>query len=198
MLRTTKFLSTNQALPLNSGKSRKQSGLLVTFFLSILLSYPNLAAACSCLPPEEPVQELRKSDVVFVGNVERVGSDPFKPGLKEISLKLSRSLKGLEDLGVGDNVVIYTSRDSASCGYDFAKNIDYLVYATGSRARLKVSLCSRTSYFDTSRKEVKELSNFLTENPEEASAGAREDEQEKPAVEQTNLDKQVMEEPDSH
>ncbi len=44
---------------------------------------------------------------------------------------------------------VHTSRDEASCGYDFTAGKEYLIYANGSAANLEVNLCSRTTLLAT-------------------------------------------------
>jgi hypothetical protein len=45
-------------------------------------------------------------------------------------------------------LVVTTARESATCGFPFELNKDYLVYATGSETALETSLCSRTRPLD--------------------------------------------------
>jgi hypothetical protein len=103
------------------------------------------AQACKCMFP--PVEAAREdATAVFEGRVLSIedvatGNEPSL-GEKAITLAVVRSWKGLER---DERIVLYTNAQSAACGYSFAKDTSYLVYARSAEdQKLHVSSCSRT------------------------------------------------------
>jgi hypothetical protein len=105
------------------------------------------AAACSCLAPGPPAQEMEKADAVFSGRVAAVEPAEPRDGAvrfprMRVTLELDRVWKGCEE---GEEVALWTALDSAACGYEFASGERYLVYAyAADDGSLTTSLCSRT------------------------------------------------------
>jgi hypothetical protein len=53
---------------------------------------------------------------------------------------------------------VFTSSQSAACGYRFSKGHTYLVYASGnSRGRLSTNICSRTKRLKDAREDLDQL-----------------------------------------
>ncbi|HTU57528.1 MAG TPA: hypothetical protein VMF89_03825 [Polyangiales bacterium] len=101
------------------------------------------AFACSCVP--QTVEQAKQDAVaIFEGRVTSIApapdSDPEMPQLL-VTFEVARSWQGLTDQ---TSVTLRTAESSASCGYGFRQEASYLVYATGSAARLEGQLCSRT------------------------------------------------------
>ncbi|HEX2254068.1 MAG TPA: hypothetical protein VHQ65_12430 [Thermoanaerobaculia bacterium] len=99
------------------------------------------AAACSCMEPGPPAQELENADAVFTGRV--VALEPFTEGFRKVrvTFDLIDVWKGLAE---GDRVTLTTAADTATCGYPFEEGGSYLVYAYGEEDALTATLCSRT------------------------------------------------------
>jgi hypothetical protein len=115
-----------------------------TVTVSVVASAP--AQACKCmLPPVEAARE--DSTAVFEGRVLSIEDVPpakDAPGIGEkvVTLAVVRTWKGLER---DERITVSTNAESAACGYNFAKDTSYLVYArSGEDTKLNVSSCSRT------------------------------------------------------
>jgi hypothetical protein len=117
--------------------------LALALAASLTLSAP--ARACKCMFP--PVETAREdATAVFEGRVLSIadvpaGSEPSL-GEKIVTLAVVRAWKGLEH---DERIAVLTNGESAACGYNFAKDTSYLVYARSAEdQKLHVSSCSRT------------------------------------------------------
>jgi hypothetical protein len=107
---------------------------------------PACVFACSCVPPPPPAEALANSTAVFAGQVTEIvapanlgGPDPV-----QVTFAVSKGWKGAEQ----PTIVLNTSGSSASCGFEFVKGQEYLVYATTFEGRLETGLCTRTAQLD--------------------------------------------------
>lgn len=137
--------------------------------LAILLTLiPQPVHACSCPGVGPPAEELAKSTAVFAGKAINRRS-PFSLVQRSdnplyVTFEVSQVWKGPN----WQTLLIRTVEDGASCGYNFQKGEEYLVYAHGDEGDLRVSLCSRTQPLD---KATEDLSAFgegvipIEENP---------------------------------
>lgn len=150
---------------------------VVLFFSVLLMIGPSKAAACSCAPPPAMKEDLQMKTAVFAGKVMSIGthagsvlrssSAPVK-----VQLQVYRVWKG--DLTA--ETVIYTPRDSASCGYEgFAVGSEFLVFATGSAERLETNLCTRTKPLATAQGDLAALGDGYGPNGAGPPAGTREE-----------------------
>lgn len=106
------------------------------------------ARACSCAGPLALDEEFRTSDAIFAGEVVSVDEDMLSadggPPLGSVSFDVSESWKGVSE----QSAFVYGQGNGASCGIDFAKGEDYLVYAyrTGAEGSgpLETNLCKAT------------------------------------------------------
>lgn len=115
--------------------------------------------ACSCAQPGAPMDELAISDYVFSGKVKAI-IDPNKGSMVKSSADLLEVQFEVMDTWKGVNeteVIVFTERDSASCGFNFNINEDYLVYAQNNNGEKKVSLCSRTAQLTNASADLTEL-----------------------------------------
>jgi hypothetical protein len=119
------------------------TALALSLPASLVVSAP--ALACKCMFP--PVEAAREdASAVFEGRVLGIedvdaGAAPSM-GRRSITLSVVRTWKGLDH---DERVTVYTNESSAACGYAFAKDTSYLVYArTSDDKQLHVSSCSRT------------------------------------------------------
>jgi MYXO-CTERM domain-containing protein len=95
-------------------------------------------------PPVEAARE--DATAVFEGRVLSIEDVPSagepSVGEKLVTLAVVRTWKGVES---DERIAVYTNAQSAACGYSFAKDTSYLVYARSSDdKKLNVSSCSRT------------------------------------------------------
>lgn len=128
--------------------------------LSFLLTYfPNIGYACSCVEPGSVKEELGRSSAVFSGKVIEIvdenennlvqsSADPIA-----VVFEVEESWKGIHQT----EVIVYTERSSASCGYEFSLNNEYLVYARENDGKFKVSICSRTTTLVAADQDIEEL-----------------------------------------
>jgi len=133
--------------------------ILALFAVGILfLTNITPAFACSCTPPVSPKESLRNSTAVFAGKVIDIdipgwmmisSADPVR-----ITFEVSSVWKG----GGYKTIMVETARSEASCGYSFTKDEEYLVYARGEEADLKVGLCGRTKLLADADEDLNVLS----------------------------------------
>jgi hypothetical protein len=104
---------------------------------------PACVFACSCLPPGPPADALASATAVFSGRVAALagavdagGSDPV-----QVTFAISKVWKGTDQ----PTIEVLTPASSASCGFEFVRGEEYLVYASESEGRLQTNLCSRTA-----------------------------------------------------
>lgn len=113
--------------------------------------------ACSCAPPQSASQELKRATAVFSGRVveikrHRQSSDLF--ATVEVVFEVRKAWKGVNH----QRVSVFTSSQSAACGYGFKEGRTYLVYAHGDEAeKLMTGLCSRTRRLKDARGDLEEL-----------------------------------------
>lgn len=111
-------------------------------FAVLALAAP--AAACDCLPPGAPGEELQQADAVFTGRVVgiRRAGGPNSHQLR-VDLTVRRSWKGV----AVEQMSVITENSGAACGFDFHSGTEYLVYALWNRESgdFECSLCSRTA-----------------------------------------------------
>jgi len=117
---------------------------MLLFLLNIA---PTKSYACSCAAPGPAQNELERSDAVFKGEVIGVVDAKENSALQSSADSIAFIIK-VDEIWKGINqteVVVYTERDSASCGFNFMEGHEYLIYASKSEGDLRVSLCSRTT-----------------------------------------------------
>lgn len=111
------------------------------------------------MQPDTVQVELGRSAAVFSGKVVDLvdvnknnsiqsSADPIA-----VLFEVEETWKGLDQT----QVIIYTERDSASCGYEFTLNQQYLVYANETDGELRTGLCSRTTPLLTADMDLDEL-----------------------------------------
>jgi hypothetical protein len=108
--------------------------------LALLSARPALACKCALPSVEEgraDASALFEGRVLSIEEKSREGAMP----VNHVKLAVVRSWKGLDR---EEQVEVTTNTQSAACGYTFAKDTSYLVYARESDGQLDVSLCSRT------------------------------------------------------
>lgn len=138
----------------------------VKFVISIMITIifvlnfsPKTSYACSCVEPGTVKEELTRSSAVFSGKVIDI-VDKKKNSLVQSSADLIAVLIEVEESWKGirqNQVVVYTERSSASCGFEFTINNRYLVYANVNDGKLKASLCSRTTLLSLANEDIDEL-----------------------------------------
>jgi hypothetical protein len=119
---------------------------LALLSVHLLVLSPGRSYACTCVPPAAPAEAVTAAALVFAGRVRSV-DDP-NPGPEISSADLMGVTFDVSQVWKGDatgSVQVRTARDSASCGFTFETNQEYLVYANDANGEPEVSLCSRTT-----------------------------------------------------
>jgi len=94
--------------------------------------------SCSCVPPPPPSEEFENSDAVFVATVTS-----FKRAEEYSRVAKFRLLKLWKGKKVGE---IFTSLNSALCGFDFVVGKTYVIYAfVNENGELHTNICTRTA-----------------------------------------------------
>ena len=147
---------------------------LFTFMLILVSAFsfyqPNTTFACSCAMPENPEQELEKSDYVFIGTVWKVETvtitEEVLPGemlertTNEVTLKDISNIKWVET----PTFTLYTPEQSATCGINFEENKEYIVYALEQEDGTAWAwLCGRTSLTENAQEDLEVFASFLQE-----------------------------------
>lgn len=117
------------------------------------------AESCSCPETSSVVNALENSSVVFIGKVESINKSGRRKNFQEIRFKVvpNRRFKGFDDLPNNEYLLLYTPIEKSSCSFPFAEGFEYLVYANGNPAFLKVDSCSRTMFLDKAMEDQEKL-----------------------------------------
>lgn len=142
---------------------------LFSAFLFLFMIIPSVIFACDCAISESPTEELERVSSVFSGKVieiyDKNSSNPIQSTADELVIKIEvdQIWKGLEQ----SEVLVYTERDSASCGYPFSGGKEYLVYAVEDQdGDMRVSLCSRTAELKDATLDLEELGEGIVPTEE--------------------------------
>jgi hypothetical protein len=117
------------------------------FACMVFLSVPpESAQACSCAMAPSVQQELQRKTAVFSGRVVKL-TEPGK-GLIRSSADPVTATFAVANVWKGEakpQLAVYTAISSASCGFSFQMNTDYLVYASSDgNGKLTTIICDRT------------------------------------------------------
>ena len=124
--------------------------LLIVFLLifPFVVNFSTTSSyACSCIQPGTAEEGMDRSDFVFSGKVIEIqdsNANLFSQSsadLLEVHFEVSSTWKGVNET----EVLVYTERESASCGFNFTIEVEYLVYGNEHDGKNRVSLCSKTS-----------------------------------------------------
>ena len=139
---------------------------------SLLVLNTTAANACSCVPTT-PQQSLNNSREVFAGKVidivDQSGTNPEASGSLggfKVIFEVSKVWKGKLE----KQQVVLTSGSSASCGYNFEKGKEYLVYANGQGTQLQTGLCSGTTLLANAQRDIAVLGKGKTPTPQSSNA----------------------------
>lgn len=135
--------------------------LVLSSYLFFFTLWSSDTFACSCMRPDSTAMEVEKSDWVFSWEVSDIKNESFQDWFmwesnrKTVTFTGIKSYKWFEE---SQEVIVTTSWDSASCGYNFERWKEYLVYATESEKwNMVVSLCSRTSLLTDANDDISVL-----------------------------------------
>jgi hypothetical protein len=135
----------------------KKFMLLGIFLFGALFMSLGNTYACSCMMPADALSSLESSDAVFSGKVSRISEGDRQ---NTIVFDVNKTWKGTD----AKTLQVITSKSSASCGYNFEEDTEYVVYSyTNEDDKLSVSLCSRTAEITSENTDVQALN--LGRNP---------------------------------
>ncbi|MYE55129.1 MAG: hypothetical protein F4X34_08050 [Chloroflexi bacterium] len=137
--------------------------------LVLLLLYLDTSRiyACSCIPPKPPLEALARADAVFSGHVVSMkeprgwwvsSTDPIT-----VEFRVDAVWKGK----IYETMFIKTAWSSASCGFEFVLDEQYIVYVREGW----VSLCSRTKSIDKASEDFTALGEGVAPVPGSNSEG---------------------------
>ena len=136
----------------------KVSEISIIFLIIFVIGFSfnfETAFGCSC-SGYNLESALNGSDYVFLGTVEKIESDTgvnLKVGISPIKF-----WKGIES----EKITVFTGRDEGVCGFPFAKNQTYLVFAHENEDGIISSgLCSLTQNEVDASEEIFLLDNNL-------------------------------------
>jgi hypothetical protein len=139
----------------NAARMHARAALAAMLALGVLLSCER-AFACSCVD-RTPAEAYAQAVAVFEGHVlEIIEPAPGAEGVAavlKVRLAVVRSWKGMEQ----EQVEVTTPTNSAKCGFTFAADQNYLIYAASNASGLSVSLCSRTRPIEQADEDVHEI-----------------------------------------
>ncbi|MDF0728527.1 hypothetical protein PY093_17980 [Cytobacillus sp. S13-E01] len=126
-------------------------------FSGSFLYKPSTTFACSCLQPPPVEVELERKTAIFSGKVIKIEDtttfNQSSGDLLKVIFEVKSSWKGINQ----PQAIVYTTRDSASCGFNFNLNEDYVVYAYSEEDKLMTGLCERTKSLDIAQEDLKAL-----------------------------------------
>jgi len=123
--------------------------------------------------PGGPAEEFAETDAVFSGEVTRVIEDEAAYSMN-VQMKVSKQWKGL-DFSEGTLIELETPNNSASCGVNFVKGEEYLVYGFEDEetGELHALLCSRTTQMENADEDLAYLETKEREEPQDRYSDVR-------------------------
>jgi hypothetical protein len=142
-------------------------------FAAVVFFAPAGASAETCTCPKKPELEESQlqSSAVFVGRVETQEDSVLRPQFTQVRVVVLRKFKWLEEFATNQSVLVYTPKDEASCGFKFQNGFDYLIFAKGNPAFLRIDTCSRTQVMENAQLDLQRL--MRTIKTPEANPGAK-------------------------
>jgi len=131
-------------------KSHYSRGGIAAILLFMLT--PAVATACTCaLMPSTCDLEWKRGEIVFLGKVIALDSNPNPPSAAEyrfpgqiaVHFSVTENFRG--GAGVGQEIIVHTGVGGGDCGYPFKVGTSYLVYALNYQNQLTTSICTQTS-----------------------------------------------------
>lgn len=125
----------------------KHFSILIFLFILFLLIGTKEVAACSCKGRPQGVKGIQtcgyyqRSENIFIGLAEKVEIDN-KIGSMKVTFSVEKLIRGTDE----KTVEIFTSSDTASCGYPFKQGERYFVYGRkNTDGKFHESLCGPTT-----------------------------------------------------
>ena len=140
----------------------RRASIATLFSLALLsagLLIPEIAEACSCMPPPAPVVAARDADAVFhaklVSVTDMPSTTPHGLAYKKFTFEVLRTFKGQLDVQVN----VQTADNSAACGREYGDaGSEWLIYArVDENGQTHDNLCSRSRPIDNAVEDIAEL-----------------------------------------
>lgn len=127
--------------------------LLISLMMLLIPANPTYACSCASLPSVN--ENLAMKTAVFAGKVVSIKNNSFSlfkssADPVQVTLEVSEVWKGPAQ----QKIVITTAESSASCGYNFDLNSEYLVYASGENNQLSTGLCEGTKLLSSAASDL--------------------------------------------
>ncbi|HEY2734294.1 MAG TPA: hypothetical protein VGI70_09935 [Polyangiales bacterium] len=132
----------------------RASAVLLAFALASIA--PSHAHACKCAPQPSIAAALQHAAAVFEGRVSKL--TPLGSNDLVVELSVVRTWKDANS----EHILLRTHQDEAACGFSFAPNESYLIYADeapndASLPGLEVMRCGRTKLITQADADLAEL-----------------------------------------
>lgn len=130
------------------------------FVVALLLVFSKSSYACSCELPsskdsiKKQVKEAKKkSQAVFAGEVLEI-IEPSDKNFLLVKVRVESNWKGADAI----EIVIVTGKGNGDCGYPFAVDKKYLIYAyQTNNSHLSTNICQRTALLSDAEKDIAAL-----------------------------------------
>ncbi|MBS3149246.1 hypothetical protein J4455_00945 [Candidatus Woesearchaeota archaeon] len=136
----------------------KKIVIVFGIILSLIFSL-NLVYACSCATGLSVEGRYQTVDAIFIGKVTKIDRPAFSISSADpiiVTFDVSKSYKGTAN----KNFELETTKESASCGYPFNEEGEYLVYATLNEGKYETNLCSGTAELADAKEDLQILNNL--------------------------------------
>ncbi len=126
------------------------------------LIYTETVLACLCVGKPPAAQALEQAAAVFTGQVIKIKEVEIEVGGEIVrqnraTFEVAKSWKGI----MNETIAVHTGFGVGDCGYEFAKDESYLVYAFGGdflgKDLLHTNICSRTNILADAQEDLKVL-----------------------------------------
>ncbi|CAM3191971.1 hypothetical protein PALU110988_07610 [Paenibacillus lupini] len=115
--------------------------------------------ACSCATTPNIEDQLNRKTAIFTGKVVSI-TEPAKRNLVSTAdaVKVQFEVKTVWKGEVSSQTTVYTTRSSASCGYEnFDVNEEFIVFAYGEPDHLETGLCEGNKTLAAAQEDLKVL-----------------------------------------
>lgn len=131
--------------------------LILSVTFSLAITPTKVIHACSCVESGPALLNLLNSDAVFSGRVVNINFPTTGPTVTSadpeyVTFLIYRSYWGLQG---SNTITVRTPNGGASCGFDFEKDKEYLVYAWKYKEQFAASFCSKTSLLSEARSDIR-------------------------------------------
>ena len=121
------------------------------------------------MPPPPPREAADQSAAVFAGEVASADTAATSDGVRlvRVTFRVLGAFKGVDK-----EAVVYTSDNSAACGFPFEVGEQYLVYAGEADGRLHTGLCTRTKSLAQADEDLEALDLRIGEGRKPSCGGS--------------------------